>query len=766
MKAIYNEGRVVGLSAYEVFVKQFLQDYPDEVPPTEREWLSASLADGSSMIVKLKAGYVSETDVQLPNNTKITGANVILGSLFIGDVSSVTSNVNTAEWATAVTACGPTAIKEPTSAPKRAKSRASDAWTTDEIQAADAYAHIVDGVFVQPGTWSGNTMTEPDITEPGYVRFKTTQNLTHDVCIIMTGFTNTTVLKGEAGLEITEPSPHPENGDFLGPEMFPWASKIILTFPTAIATSLLTHIKSGSQSLTVTIDDSTYDVTLLVNDATVVGEGLDIVEATDGGISIQHDTPTQQNPKHKYTIGTRFEPGPGVKIENGSATNSKKFSANLIAGDGIEIVDGVGTPTPKKISAKISSGAGINIDTVDGAYKISATAAGVGYSSIYQDEDYEVIPYNQFCSYKNAVETWDHNNLYLGVSVLEGKNIERYYKIPAGTAQPFRWYNDAYNYGDGSTNPYFHEYNRYYYVKSGDTYIKNTERNWNTAVANGLYLGCPGSVGIRVSGITNDPKLYTRIPNSSGNYIRGYQNMASVTNEPNGWAKYGTTYYWTWDASASKMRRNTNPIWSQAKAQSGGLYRREHYSLAKLPYHDDAGTNKPQQNGFCIPYIDSAYDYSNAKCGFAFRHGTPWNSAAGLKSFMFGIVFKGRFMYLNSLDYSFAISSGNGTGIWNVHRWNSSSPRSSTDWSDNSTYLADGANYSSFGGSWNAVCALDTLADIDNIHTPSRLIGYGGGYPDGYNGQLTKWSNLSGADAGKDLCSFWINVDLSGTFYF
>ena len=40
---IWQEGRVVGLSAYEIYVKQHLSEYPDIPPATERQWLASNI---------------------------------------------------------------------------------------------------------------------------------------------------------------------------------------------------------------------------------------------------------------------------------------------------------------------------------------------------------------------------------------------------------------------------------------------------------------------------------------------------------------------------------------------------------------------------------------------------------------------------------------------------------------------------------------------------------------------------------------------------
>ena len=43
-RQIWNEGRVVGYSAYEVYVKHALSVDPDHEPATEKEWLASMMA--------------------------------------------------------------------------------------------------------------------------------------------------------------------------------------------------------------------------------------------------------------------------------------------------------------------------------------------------------------------------------------------------------------------------------------------------------------------------------------------------------------------------------------------------------------------------------------------------------------------------------------------------------------------------------------------------------------------------------------------------
>ena len=56
MRRIYNEGRVTGLSSWELYVRQLLTSNPDAVPLSEREWLASTVSDNNSMILKIEAG--------------------------------------------------------------------------------------------------------------------------------------------------------------------------------------------------------------------------------------------------------------------------------------------------------------------------------------------------------------------------------------------------------------------------------------------------------------------------------------------------------------------------------------------------------------------------------------------------------------------------------------------------------------------------------------------------------------------------------------
>lgn len=90
---IYNEGRVVGLSAYEIYVKQHLSEDPSEPVASERDWLASSLAMGASMILQFPKVQLDNEDqhayidIPLPRNSVLAAANTIVASFFDGRVT-------------------------------------------------------------------------------------------------------------------------------------------------------------------------------------------------------------------------------------------------------------------------------------------------------------------------------------------------------------------------------------------------------------------------------------------------------------------------------------------------------------------------------------------------------------------------------------------------------------------------------------------------------------------------------------------------------
>ena len=87
-REIYNEGRVIGLSAYEIYLREFLTKYPDGTPATEQEWLASSIAMGSSLLLEVPENTGMDgfwfIDIDFPINSTLCAANTIIASYFFG----------------------------------------------------------------------------------------------------------------------------------------------------------------------------------------------------------------------------------------------------------------------------------------------------------------------------------------------------------------------------------------------------------------------------------------------------------------------------------------------------------------------------------------------------------------------------------------------------------------------------------------------------------------------------------------------------------
>lgn len=277
-KNLYNEGRVVGYSTYELYVKHALSEFPDEEPATEREWLAAQLARGQSMILRVPKessnnGY-HRIVFKLPENSKLVAANTIVGSLFLGNCEFDDNN-----WATKVIDYGQLISNTESSHPQdsntsdnipyqtqhelgnsrntdRPYELTSTVATEKEKSQLLQYIKIQDGLILQAGNW----FKEDDWDDEPYVDFKPdyhqvpsvvltlSTQVTTEFYILLTGFTDRTIVAGLAGTDTGSLQEiKPQNGDFLGPEQFPWANKIIFTTPTAASYLLRKYIQSGHE---------------------------------------------------------------------------------------------------------------------------------------------------------------------------------------------------------------------------------------------------------------------------------------------------------------------------------------------------------------------------------------------------------------------------------------------------------------------------------------------------------------------------------------
>ena len=245
-KTLYSEGRVTGFSAYEVYVRQHAAVDPINPPASEREWLASTIAMGSAMILKIpqNVGHNDEDvwmfEAQFPSNSILCAANTIIGSYFTGEC------VFNGNWATRVSSYGDLISNTSTSSPNGTLNHGSsipsgtlDRWNDTEKSKLADYLKIIDGIIIQPGTWSDSPNKPPqknftpNLGDYPRVRLQIKGKINNDIQLLLVGFTVRSVVKGVSGLDGVTNSPNPENGDFLGPGQFPWSSKIVFSVPTS-----------------------------------------------------------------------------------------------------------------------------------------------------------------------------------------------------------------------------------------------------------------------------------------------------------------------------------------------------------------------------------------------------------------------------------------------------------------------------------------------------------------------------------------------------
>lgn len=287
---IFNEGRVVGYSAYETYVKQFLSENPTGQPATEREWLSSMLGSGASLMLRVPADTddsLHKVDIDLPADSKLRAAGFIMANWVDIEVASASGF----DYPTKVESYSDNLVpntnaRHPTSSYIRLQGSVAPAWVANKYyeynssttsyepltekpalwestftdyyeyttpassiptastlsinldgEAIKNYFKIKDGVVLQDGTWSNNPALtrpprmkfEPDMTKTPIVRLLIDGRVTQPFYILLTGFADVSVLQGTTGIQESIVTRSPENGDFLGPATFPWASKIIFS---------------------------------------------------------------------------------------------------------------------------------------------------------------------------------------------------------------------------------------------------------------------------------------------------------------------------------------------------------------------------------------------------------------------------------------------------------------------------------------------------------------------------------------------------------
>ena len=276
-----NEGRVIGYSAYETYVKQVLSEDPTAIPATEKEWLQSTLAFGASMLLRVGVDAIEGPhyrDISFPQNTRLVAANIIFGDFFAGrgrpspDTAKCNPGNADTHWCTEVDdygyllpntdlqqpngTQGPDVITSPIDIPNTTVNRTFKEW--EEVSLADSttqnemreYAKVIDGLVIQPGTWDNKSLPGSKLLDPNFtqdwpssennqyprLRLFLTDKIDRPFYIILSGFTIKSIIHGVVHTKstgiLTDPYfPSPENGAFLGPSEWPWAAKVVFSIP-------------------------------------------------------------------------------------------------------------------------------------------------------------------------------------------------------------------------------------------------------------------------------------------------------------------------------------------------------------------------------------------------------------------------------------------------------------------------------------------------------------------------------------------------------
>lgn len=314
-KEIWNEGRIVGLSAYEVYVKQHLSEDPLTPPATEREWLASSLAMGTSMLLKVPnvdqgAKEHKYVDIFLPINTKLAAANTIVAQFFDGDATF------DGDWAVRVTDYGQLISNTEAASPSGAvgpqgtiPTQTLSEWSDTRKNQLKDYLRIYDGIVIQPGTWIDSEVKPPQKDFQANlgsvyprIRLHVRGKISTNPLILLTGFTIRSVLAGVVGQDTVTESGSPQDGDFLGPAVFPWSAKIVFCVPS----SYITYFESGGyeRRLKTPTAEASSDTSKLIQDTAVIDMQATKPETFYNNYSSYYAkfTNDSTNPRYQYKV--------------------------------------------------------------------------------------------------------------------------------------------------------------------------------------------------------------------------------------------------------------------------------------------------------------------------------------------------------------------------------------------------------------------------------------------------------------------------------
>ena len=293
-RTIWNEGRVVGFSAYEEYVRLSIGADPDTPPSSEKEWLASTLAYGTSMLLWVAPDYLDPSsagyhyrDIQFPDNCNLCGANTIIASFFDGEGGKM-SNLG---WAQTVESYGSLINNNSTSSPSGTvgptgtippASIDSSAVSATTVLRLQNYLKIFDGIIIQPGVWSTNSDTPPakdftpTLSEKPRIRLGFSGPINEGFWVLLTGFTDRGIINVLSNHTTAVSSEAPQNGDFLGPGTYPWAAKVLFSITTnqmnivtnsGYARSLPSTATAESVSDAPIIDVQSFDMNSYYHDA-------------------------------------------------------------------------------------------------------------------------------------------------------------------------------------------------------------------------------------------------------------------------------------------------------------------------------------------------------------------------------------------------------------------------------------------------------------------------------------------------------------------
>lgn len=249
IRELYNEGRVIGLSSYELYVRKFYENDPNAVPPSEKAWLASMYGNGNAMILKINSGtQPGVQDFELPSSSILCGSNTLFASVFNGDckwsdTAAISDTGAVGYWSEAVTSYGGLISNTSTSYPSSSDiPYGSDIFDSPaDRQNVINFCKIIEGLVIQQGDWVDSTTGNPykDLTNPSFgssspiIRLYINKELTSDVKLLITGFLDSEFASTLSGLDgSTDPLTNGcANGEFLGPAIYPWSSKIIMIYP-------------------------------------------------------------------------------------------------------------------------------------------------------------------------------------------------------------------------------------------------------------------------------------------------------------------------------------------------------------------------------------------------------------------------------------------------------------------------------------------------------------------------------------------------------